>query len=192
MSLGRLALRTAVGGLFVGHGTQKLFGWFDGYGLDSTAQMFGGLGLRPAKAHAVAAGSAETAGGAALLLGAYTPLASSALIATMLTAIRTVHIKNGPWAANQGYEYNLVMIGAALALADAGPGSPSVDAARGREWHGAGAAALALGLGVAGAVGAQVVSGMFPEPEAAPAQPEAEQAAPEPEPAAAPETTSEA
>ncbi|MGH2910149.1 MAG: DoxX family protein, partial [Solirubrobacteraceae bacterium] len=110
MSLGRLALRTAVGGLFVGHGTQKLFGWFDGYGLDNTAQMFGGLGLRPPKAHAIAAGAAETAGGAAFVLGAYTPLASSAIIATMLTAIRTVHIKNGPWAAIQGYEYNLVLI----------------------------------------------------------------------------------
>jgi putative oxidoreductase len=212
MSLGRLALRSTVGGLLVGHGTQKLFGWFDGYGLDNTAQMFGGLGLRPAKAHAIAAGTAETVGGAALVLGAYTPLASSAVIATMLTAIRTVHIKNGPWAANQGYEYNLVLIGAALALADAGPGSPSIDAARGREAHGAGAAALALLLGVAGAAGAQVISGMFPEPEAAPAQTEAgpaqteagpaqpaapahteaEQAAPEPEPAAAPETTGEA
>jgi putative oxidoreductase len=50
MSLGRLALRSAVGGLFIGHGTQKLFGWFDGYGLEPTAQMFGSLGLRPAKA----------------------------------------------------------------------------------------------------------------------------------------------
>jgi putative oxidoreductase len=102
MSLGRLALRSAVGGLFIGHGTQKLFGWFDGYGLEPTAQMFGSLGLRPAKAHAVAAGAAEAGGGAAILLGAFTPLASSAVIATMLTAIRTVHGKNGPWVTNQG------------------------------------------------------------------------------------------
>jgi len=180
MSLGRLALRSAIGGLFIGHGTQKLFGWFDGYGLDSTAEMFGSLGLRPAKAHAVAAGAAEAGGGAGILLGAFTPLSGAAVIATMITAIRTVHGKNGPWATNQGYEYNLVLIAATLALADTGPGSPSVDAARGRESHGLGAAALTLALGVAGAAGAQAISGMFGEPEATSA---AEQgAAPEPEP----------
>jgi putative oxidoreductase len=204
MSLGRLALRAAVGGFFVGHGTQKLFGWFDGHGLDNTAQMFGSLGLRPAKAHAVAAGVAEAGGGAGILLGAYTPLPSAALIATMLTAIRTVHIKNGPWITNQGYEYNAVLIAAALAVADVGPGSPSVDASRGREWHGSGAAALALGLGIAGATGAQVVSGMFPEPGPLAAEqpstgpPAAEQsaagqpAAGQPAPDAEPGTTSEA
>ncbi|HLI58976.1 MAG TPA: DoxX family protein [Solirubrobacteraceae bacterium] len=172
MSLGRLALRAAVGGFFIGHGTQKLFGWFDGHGLDNTAQMFGSLGLRPPKAHAVAAGLAEAGGGAGVLLGAATPLPSAALIATMLTAIRTVHIKNGPWITNQGYEYNVVLIAAALAIADVGPGSPSIDSVRGREFHGPGAAALALGLGVAGAAGAHLVSSMFPEPLRPPAAPE--------------------
>jgi putative oxidoreductase len=189
MSLGRLALRTAIGGLFIGHGTQKLFGWFDGHGLDNTAQMFGSLGLRPARAHAIAAGAAEAGGGAGLLLGAFTPLASSAVIATMLTAIRTVHGKNGPWATNQGYEYNLVLIAATLALAETGPGRPSVDCARGRESHGLGTAALALGLGVAGAAGAHVISGMVAEPTPEPA-PAAEVVSPEPAPApeaAAPE-----
>jgi putative oxidoreductase len=185
MSLGRLALRTTVGGLFIGHGTQKLFGWFDGYGLDNTAQMFGSLGLRPAKAHAIAAGAAEAGGGAAILLGAFTPLASSTLIATMLTAIRTVHGKNGPWVTNQGYEYNLVLIAAALVLAETGPGSPSIDSARGMDSHGVKTAALALALGVAGAAGAQLISDRFPEPESAapgdePAAPEPETASPEP------------
>jgi putative oxidoreductase len=190
MSLGRLTLRTAIGGLFIGHGTQKLFGWFDGYGLDNTTQMFGSLGLRPARAHAMAAGAAEAGGGAGILLGAYTPLASSAVIATMLTAIRTVHGKNGPWATNQGYEYNLVLIGAVLALAETGPGRPSVDSARGRESHGVGAAALALALGVAGAASAQLISGRFPEeaseqtPDSSPQAEDAEAASPEPETAA--------
>ncbi|HET9093454.1 MAG TPA: DoxX family protein [Solirubrobacteraceae bacterium] len=184
MSIGRLALRTAIGGLFIGHGTQKLFGWFDGHGLDNTAQMFGSLGLRPERAHAIAAGAAEAGGGAGILLGAFTPLASSAVIATMLTAIRTVHGKNGPWATNQGYEYNLVLIAATLALAETGPGRPSVDCARGRESRGLGTAALALGLGAAGAAGAQVISGMFPGPAPEPT-PAAETAAPEPDPVAA-------
>src|SRR6201995_3871104 len=102
MKIGRLLLRTAVGGFFVGHGTQKLFGWFGGYGLDATAGAFESLGLGPGKRHATTAGLAETAGGAGIILGAATPLASSVLIATMLTAIHRVHLKNGPWATNQG------------------------------------------------------------------------------------------
>jgi putative oxidoreductase len=178
MSVGRLLLRTAIGGFFVGHGTQKLFGWFGGYGLEPTSQMFGQLGLRPAKAHAVAAGLGEAGGGVGLVLGAYTPLSSSVIVATMLTAIRTVHAKNGPWATNQGWEYNGVLIAAALALAETGPGSPSIDAARGREASGARPALLALALGVAGAVGAKLISDAFPEPAA-----EAESAGPPPEPA---------
>jgi putative oxidoreductase len=185
MKLGRLFLRLVVGGYFFAHGTQKLFGWFGGAGVHGTASMFESLGLRPGKRHATAAGLAETAGGTGLLLGAATPLASSVLIATMLTAIRTVHFKNGPWAANQGYEYNLVLIAAALALAETGPGSPSIDSARGRESHGLGTAALALGLGVAGAAGAQVISGFFPEPAGEP-EPAPESAA-DPEPAPAPD-----
>jgi len=168
MSVGRVLLRTTVGGLFIGHGTQKLFGWFDGYGIDNTAQMFGSLGLRPAKAHAVAAGLAESGGGAALVLGAGTPFASSVLISTMLTAIRTVHGRNGPWVTSQGWEYNAVLIAAAVAVADAGPGRPSVDAALGNELEGPGWALLALALGVLGAAGAQAVSSLFPEPEPEP------------------------
>ena len=168
MKLGRLLLRTVVGGFFVGHGTQKLFGWFEGHGLDATAGLFGSLGLRPAKAHALAAGLSETGGGAALVLGAETPLAASVLIATMLTAIRKVHLPNGPWNTNQGYEYNLVLIAAVAALAETGPGSPSVDEARGSEMHGPKWALLALALGAAGALGADAVSSMFPEPEPQP------------------------
>jgi putative oxidoreductase len=163
MNTGRLLLRTVVGGYFVGHGTQKLFGWFDGGGLDGTAQMFGTLGLRPPKAHALTAALAETGGGAAVVLGAQTPLATAALIGTMVTAIRKVHAPNGPWITKGGYEYNLVLIAALAALAETGPGSPSVDAARGREAHGTKAALLALGLGLAGGLSAEVISSLFPE-----------------------------
>lgn len=169
MKLGRLLLRLILGGLFIGHGTQKLFGWFGGHGLEGTGQFFEGtLGLRPGKHHAVAAGLSETGGGSLLLLGAATPLASAALIATMLTAINRVHLKNGPWASDGGYEYNLVMIGAALALAETGPGSPSIDAARGSEAHGSGWALLALLLGAAGAAGAHAYAESQPAPTAEP------------------------
>src|SRR5580704_13785876 len=112
MRLGSLGLRIAVGAFFVGHGTQKLFGWFGGSGLEATSQAFEQLGLRPGRPNAIAAGVAEAGGGALLASGLANPLA-----ATMLTAIRRVHAKNGPWVTNGGYEYNVVLIAAALALA---------------------------------------------------------------------------
>ncbi len=171
MKLGRLVLRLVVGGFFVGHGTQKLFGWFGGYGPDGTGQFFESLGLRPGKRHAIAAGAAEAGGGALLVLGAATPLASAALIATMLTAIHRVHLKNGPWVSDQGYEYNLVLIAAAAALAETGPGSPSVDDALDIEMHGPKWAALSLVLGALGAIGAKAVADAAPEPQPEPAAP---------------------
>ncbi|MDQ6836350.1 MAG: DoxX family membrane protein [Actinomycetota bacterium] len=160
--------------MFIGHGTQKLFGWFGGHGPDGTGQFFESLGLRPGKRHALAAGAAEAGGGALLALGAATPLASAALIATMLTAINRVHLKNGPWVSDGGYEYNAVLIAAALALAETGPGSPSIDDARGAETHGAKWALITLALGVLGAAGAHAVAeaAPAPAPEPAPAQPE--------------------
>ncbi len=156
MKIGPLLLRTAVGGFFIGHGTQKLFGWFGGNGLEATAKGFEGLGLHPAKANAVVAGVAEAGGGALMLAGLETPLAATVLTSTMLTAIKTVHFKNGPWAGNGGYEYNVVLIAAALTIAEVGPGPLSLDAARGRERHGSGWALAALIGGVIGAVGAHL------------------------------------
>ena len=133
MDIGRLFLRGVVGPLFVGHGTQKLFGWFGGHGLDGTAGFFeGGLGLRPGKRHATAAGAAETVGGALLTLGALTPLTAAMINGTMITAIRKVHLAKGPWVTEGGYEYNLALIAAMTALVESGPGRPSVDAARSR------------------------------------------------------------
>ncbi|HXO08419.1 MAG TPA: DoxX family protein [Solirubrobacteraceae bacterium] len=173
MKIGRLLLRLAVGGFFIGHGTQKLFGWFGGYGLEGTAQGFESLGLRPGKRHAIAAGAAEAGGGALIALGAATPVAASVLTATMLTAINRAHLKNGPWATNGGYEYNVVLIAAVLALAETGPGSPSVDAALGSERHGPKWAAWALLAGVAGAATAHAIAEATDAPEPA-AEPETE------------------
>src|SRR6201995_2161381 len=171
--MGRLLLRATLSAVFVVHGTQKLFGWFGGYGPDGTGQFFESLGLRPGKRHAIAAGAAEAGGGALLVAGAATPIAASVLTATMLTAINRVHLKNGPWVTNQGYEYNLVLIAAALALAQTGPGSPSIDDAIGAKWHGPKWALRSLVLGVIGAVGAHIVAERAPQPEPAPAEPEA-------------------
>lgn len=164
MKIARLLLRLSVGGLFVGHGTQKLFGWFGGGGLDATAQTFEQLGMRPGRRNALAAGAAEAGGGAALALGLATPLAAAALTATMLTAINRVHLKNGPWVTNGGYEYNLVLIAAVLALVEAGPGCPSLDSALDSERSGVGWALTALALGSLGAFGANVLAESRPDP----------------------------
>jgi putative oxidoreductase len=167
MKIARAALRVTVGALFVGHGTQKLFGWFGGPGLDATAKGFEGLGIRPGKANAVAAGAAEAGGGALLALGLATPIAGSALTATMLTAIHRVHLKNGPWSGNGGYEYNLVLIAAALAIVEVGPGALSLDGALDRERSGSGWALAALATGVLGAAGAHALAAAQPAPPAA-------------------------
>jgi putative oxidoreductase len=172
MRIGRLPLRLVVGGFFVGHGTQKLFSWFGGKGLDGTAQGFERIGLRPGRANAIASGAAEAEGGALLLAGLATPLAASVLTATMITAIETVHAKNGPWLSDGGYEYNVVLIAAVLALAEVGPGSLSLDAALGQERYGCGWAHATLATGAVGALGAHLAAGTQPAPQAA-ATPEA-------------------
>ena len=148
MAPGRLLLRVVIGGLFVGHGLQKLMGWFGGAGLEQTGGYFESLGLRPGRRHALAAGTAETAGGALLALGLATPLAASSLIAVMSTAIRKVHLQNGVWVSNGGFEYNAVLIAAVTLLAEGGPGRLSLDAALGIERRGArwGLAALTGGF----------------------------------------------
>jgi putative oxidoreductase len=107
MSFGKLAARTVIGGLFLGHGLQKFTGSIGGSGLDATEQ---------------AAALTESVGGAMLALGLATPLASAGLIGTVITAIRKVHLANGPWAVNGGWEYNGVLIAALVAVAEAGPG----------------------------------------------------------------------
>jgi putative oxidoreductase len=115
----RLIPRAIVGGYFIGHGVQKLFGVLGGHGLDGTGAHFETLGLKPGREMAMAAGAAETAGGALLTLGLFTPVAGAALVATMVTAVRTAHLTNGPWLADGGFEYPAVMLAAVLAIVDA-------------------------------------------------------------------------
>src|SRR5918912_2394971 len=148
MSMGRLVARTVIGGLFIGHGTQKLFGWFGGPGRAGTEAMMEAIEMRPAKVHAVVAGTTETAGGALLAAGLATPLASAALTGVMTTAIRKVHLPNGPWVANGGWEYNAVLIAAVTALAETGPGELSLDHLLGTQRSGPLWALASLATGV--------------------------------------------
>jgi putative oxidoreductase len=116
MTLGRALLRTTIGTLFVGHGMQKLAGWFGGSGLNATAAGFRKMGMHPPKAHAFAAGVAEAGGGALLITGAANPLAGALLTGVMTTAVEKVHLKNGVWVAKGGFEYNLVLVAALFAV----------------------------------------------------------------------------
>ncbi len=154
MTVARFAGRVLVGGLFMGHGLQKLKGWFGGPGLEGTEGMMEQLDMNPPRRNALAAGITETAGGALLAAGLATPLPSAALVGTMITAIRKVHWSSGPWAASGGYEYNLVLIAALLALAEEGPGDLSLDALLGIEMRGVKWSLAALALGAAASAAA--------------------------------------
>jgi putative oxidoreductase len=147
MKAGTLIIRLAVGGLFVGHGLQKLRGSFGGPGIEGTTQMMEGLEMRPARRNALAAAVTETAGGAALALGAATPLAAAGLTATMITAIRKVHWSNGFWTAGGGWEFNGLLIAAATAVVADGPGRLSVDGVVGRSKWGLGWSLASLAAG---------------------------------------------
>ena len=137
--------------------------------------------MRPAKANALAAGVGETVGGTLLALGLATPLASTALTGVMTTAITKVHLPNGPWAANGGWEYNAVLAAALVALSESGPGDLSLDRLRGKATGSTRAALGALALGVASGV-AVMELGKRQAPPAAPDQ------APQGEPAGDPVT----
>ena len=151
MKLGLLLLRLVIGGLFVGHGAQKLFGAFGGHGPEATGAFFEKLGLRPGKQMALAAGANEAGGGALVAAGLATPVGASLISATMLVAIAKVHGEKGPWVTGGGYEYNLLILAALFALSEIGPGPLSLDHARGSDMHGVGWAVLELALAAAGA-----------------------------------------
>jgi putative oxidoreductase len=150
MRLGITILRGAIGGAFIAHGAQKLFGWFSGPGLEGTAQGFEQMGMRPGKRNALIAGASELGGGALLATGFLTPLGAAAVIGVMQQAVRTVHWEKGYFNSAGGYEYNVALTAAALALADAGPGPWSLDRALGTEKSGPLWALAALGAGLAG------------------------------------------
>jgi putative oxidoreductase len=151
-----LIVRVVVGGLFVGHGTQKLFGWFGGHGVDGTAGFMESLGYKPGRPAAVGAGVTESLGGVLLILGLATPLAAAMVVGTMVNAVVSAHLTNGLWATNGGYELPLVYVVTTIAIVATGPGLLSLDAAFGAEmWGGVIAITSAL-VGVA--AGAFVLS----------------------------------
>lgn len=122
-----LALRIPVGIIFMAHGAQKLFGWFGGYGLEATGQWMASIGIEPGILMAFAAASAEFFGGLLLILGLLTRPSAVVLAITMLVAIVTVHLANGLFMANNGYEFALALLAASISLAISGSGKAALD-----------------------------------------------------------------
>jgi putative oxidoreductase len=150
MAEGLLIIRLVIGGLLFAHGSQKLFGWFGGYGLDGTGGFFESLGFRPGRRMAGIAGLSEAGGGALLVLGLLTPLGAAMVIGTMIAAAVSVHAPHGLWSTNGGYELPLINALVATGLAFTGGGRFSIDhAAGGIPWTsgpGPGLSAIVLAL----------------------------------------------
>jgi putative oxidoreductase len=128
VDVGILLVRVLFGAAIAAHGSQKLFGVFGGYGLKGTGGFFESLGFRPGVLFAALAGLGELAGGLLLVLGLLTPVGAAAVLATMIVAMVSVHLKNGFFAANNGIEMPLLFAAAALGVAFTGGGAYSLDA----------------------------------------------------------------
>jgi len=113
-----LVMRVIVGAVFFAHGAQKLFGLFGGPGLSAMVEMMGPL------AYPVSVG--ECLGGIGIIFGFLTRFSAASNILIMLGAIGMVHGKNGFFLSNQGYEYNLALIGLLVPIVLLGPGKFSL------------------------------------------------------------------
>jgi putative oxidoreductase len=131
VALGLFILRLVVGLTVAGHGAQKLFGWWGGPGMTGWTGAMTRMRIRPAVPWAWMSALAELGGGLLVALGFLNPLGSFALAGSMLVAMILVHWPKGFWLAKGGYEYNLVILSAAAAIAIAGPGAYSLDSALG-------------------------------------------------------------
>ena len=129
--LAALVLRVVLGGLMTGHGAQKLFGWWGGYGLEGTGAWLESMGLRPGRPWAILAGTSEFGGGVLSLLGLLNPLGPIGVIGAMATATRKAHWGKPIWVTEGGPELPVTNIAIATALMLAGPGKFSLDRALG-------------------------------------------------------------
>jgi putative oxidoreductase len=131
MDAGLVIARLVFGLLMAAHGTQKLFGWFGGYGLTAVSGYFDSLGFRPGRLFALAASLTELVGGLLVAAGFLGPIGPALVLSVMIVAALSVHAPHGLFAANNGIEVPLLYAAAALALGLTGPGAYSLDAAVG-------------------------------------------------------------
>mgnify|MGYP006074984315 FL=1 len=125
--LDTLPLRAGAGVIFAAHGAQKLFGWFGGYGLEGTGGWMASIGIEPGVLMAALAGGAEFFGGLLLIVGLLVRPAAVVLAITMIVAIAAVHLQNGLFMSNNGYEFGLALLVISVGLAIRGAGSISLD-----------------------------------------------------------------
>src|SRR5258708_14056482 len=96
-----LVLRAAIGGTLIAHGVRH------GRSLDGTAGWFGSIGFRQPRLQAAASAVVEVGAGTALIAGAGTPLAASAVGGPIAGPAPPGPPGNGVLLPPQGYEYGL-------------------------------------------------------------------------------------
>ena len=125
-------MRLILGVVFFLHGSQKLLGWFGGFGFSGTMNFFTSMLHIPAP-FAVVAICAEFFGGIGLILGLLARVAAFGIAVNMVVAVLMVHFANGPfmnWYGNQkgeGYEFHLLALALAIPIIIRGAGAFSVD-----------------------------------------------------------------
>lgn len=123
-----LVARIAIGVVLIAHGAQKFFT----FGIAGTVDSFAGMGVPAPQAAALFAAVVELVGGAALILGAATTVAGLLVMLNMLGALVLVHVSNGIFVDQGGFELVAALGAGALLLAATGPGAWSVDHLVGR------------------------------------------------------------
>lgn len=121
-----LSLRLVIAAIFLFHGSQKLFGAFEGPGIAGTAGFFGNVGIPLPLVAAWLVALVEFFGGLAVLLGLFTRYAAVLLSCVMVVAILTVHLKNG-FSGQGGYEFALMVLAGTVSLLLSGPGKASLE-----------------------------------------------------------------
>jgi putative oxidoreductase len=167
LALGLLVLRIVIGLIVAAHGAQKLLGWWGGPGMAGWTAAMTRMRIRPAAAWAWLSALSELLGGLGFALGLLTPLPSFAIVAAMLVAVALVHWPNGFWNGKRGYEFNLSLVAAAVAIALTGPGAYSLDSVLGIHFAEP-LTFVVVGLATLAAVGAVIGTRGKPPVEAKP------------------------